>query len=157
MHNFNSLNILKRGIILFWAVWFSLATLTNFFDLLKYYHGVSEGWKFVSNNLSLISNVISIYGLSPAASSFFLMGAICLEGIITLLFWIAAFSATQMTPKKSCWVNGAFTLSTFLWALFLVMDEFFIAYPFENTHLPLLVSQLICLLAIHLLPDTQSK
>ena len=41
---------LKQGIVLFWAVWLSVAFFANTFDGLKALKVMGEGWRFVSGN-----------------------------------------------------------------------------------------------------------
>lgn len=146
----NTLHVLKRGILLFWALWFSCAWLSNFFDLLKHLEWISVYWTFVSGNMTFVQNVLSIYKLPPIVALVLFMGVLLWEGLIVIFFW-TAFCRFRASADLT-WVNRAFLWSAALWAAFLVTEEIFIAYLYEQTHLLLFLAQLICLGVIHALP-----
>lgn len=148
--NRQTLHLLKRGILLFWALWFSCAWLSNVFDFLKHLEWVSVYWAFVSGNFTFVQNVLSIYKLPPLVAQILFIGVLLWEGIIAFCFWKAFVRFKN--PINLQWVNRAFMLSTGLWAAFLVTEEIFIAYLYEQPHLLLFLAQLICLLVIHTLP-----
>ncbi len=144
---------LKLGIIIFWALWFSLATFTNIVNFLNQFGWLAPNWRVMSHNFALIQGVVSIYSLPQYIVTAMFITIIIWECVISSIFWLAAWQFFLSDCKKINNVNLAFTLSIFLWAGFLVAEEFFIAYQFEQLHLILLVSQLICLMAIQLLED----
>lgn len=147
---FRVLCFLKGGVILFWAVWFSIAFSSNLCDFLKAFNLLPPSWLFASHNYALIQGVVSIYHLPIDIVTFMFVGILGLEFVICLCFWIALFSYRNGLG----WVNKAFTLGVSLWALFLISEEIFIAYQFETGHLILFIAQLVSLIAIHyLLPD----
>ena len=49
-----SLHTLKRGLIAFWAVWFTLALVSNVFDALKAIGTVPKRFPFASGNYQLV-------------------------------------------------------------------------------------------------------
>lgn len=147
-----TLFLLKRGTILFWALWFFFAWLTNVFSFLKHIDWLPITWAFASSNFALVESVLAIYQLPHLSADVLFLGVLGLEALITLLFLIAFFTFKNRHPLPLSWVNRAFTLSAALWALFLVTEEIFIAYMYEQTHLLLFVAQLICLMMISLLP-----
>lgn len=142
--------LIKQGLLIFWACWFSLAFLSNFVDLLTATH-VINGWRFHSGNYEALAQVLSIYhtphlillllfsmntGVQSISASLFIIAAIC--------FW----RGNYMWPA----IYLAFAISMGLWAIFLIMEEVFIAYKYEPTHMNLLLFELISLLALRLLP-----
>lgn len=145
-----TLHTLKRGILLFWALWFSCAWLSNLFDFLKHFEWISVYWVFVSGNFTFVQNVLSIYKLPPIVAEGLFVGVLLWEGIIAFCFWKAFFTYKNLINLQ--WVNRAFLFSAALWATFLVTEEIFIAYLYEQTHLLLFLAQLICLWVIHALP-----
>lgn len=150
----HSLEKLKTGLVIFWAMWFSMATLTNFMDLLTHLSLLPEHFSFASHNENLMKGIMSLYHLPDSVVLFAFILIITYEFIITCTFWIAAVGFLKSLPSRMALVNRAFTLSIALWAAFMVGEEIFIAYAFEGVHLDLLVAQLICLMAIHLLPSS---
>lgn len=78
------------------------------------------------------------------------------QGLSAILFFIAAFC---LWKRVYVWqtINIAFSLSMSLWAVFLIMEELFIAYPYEATHIRLFMFEMISLLALHLLPHSTSE
>lgn len=142
---------LKLGLLLFWACWFSLAFTTNTFDFIHTLGGLPETWAFRSKNYDVLQNVLAIY-----QTPIFLLNAlftcdIFIQGLSALLFWLAFFSFWRRRDGAWRYINSAFTLSIALWAVFVIMEEIFIAYQFENVHLRLLLVELVSLFAIHFL------
>lgn len=145
------LSYLKSGILLFFAVWFMLAFLTNLVDLFNNLH-LTNQWKFNSGNYLALKSVLHIYNTPDFIFNFLFYCDISIEGLSAILFLIAGFHSLK---KQNAWpyINIAFCLSMALWAVFLVMEEAFIAYGFEAVQIRLLSLELISLLAMHLLPD----
>lgn len=77
---------------------------------------------------------------------------IFIQAISALLFFLAFWAFFK---KRNAWplINIAFGISMALWAIFLIMEEFFIAYSYEGTHIRLLSLELISLCLFHLLHD----
>lgn len=145
------LSTLYLGLLLFWALWFCIACLTNIADLLVTWQILPETWPFRSSNFAQLASTISLYSLSPAFAALLLLVDILIQGTIATLFGIAVHKWRQnRTPWK--WVNAALILSIALWAIFSLMDELFIAYSYESTHLTLLISSLLTLIVMHRLP-----
>jgi hypothetical protein len=148
---------LKLGILLFWALWFFLAFLSNFFDLLKHFSLIPHTWMFASNNYSAVVAVLSIYNLPALFIDFIFSCVILFEGVISFVFWTAFFKFKKSSGKKLRWTNSAFMLSALLWALFLLIEEICSAYTYESKHLLLFLGALICLMAIHNLPVNKGE
>ena len=47
----------KRGLVLFWSVWFSLVLASNVADGLKALGLASKEWRFASGNLTTLSSI----------------------------------------------------------------------------------------------------
>jgi hypothetical protein len=147
----NPLFYIKLGCLLFWAVWFLVAFITNFFDFLNLIGWIPPQWHFHSGNYHSLENVVSIYHTPNSLLNLLFALDILAQGISAVLFFIAFF----------CFWRGiyiwqtiplAFGISMGLWAVFLVMEEVFIAYSFESTHARLLIFEIVCLLMLYLLP-----
>jgi hypothetical protein len=139
-------HLLRSGILLFWAAWYTVVTLTNVFDALKAFGLVPAGWTLASGNYGLMLKVTAIHGTPTAVVALLFLGVILWEAGAAVLFWRAWASRGEAMVR-------AFLVGLALWAAFTLADEIFIAYPLEATHLRLFAVQLLSLLAIRLLPD----
>lgn len=145
---------LKQIILLFWFTWFSVAFLTNITDFLIATDTISE-LNFRSGNYHALEKVINIYNVPKYFLNILFSLDVFVQGVSAVFFLVAAF----------CWwnriyvwqsINFAFFISISLWAIFLIMEEFFIAYSYEATHIRLFVFEMVSLLTIHLLPNVSN-
>ncbi len=150
-----SLFYFKQGILLFWCCWFFIAFLTNLTDFLITTDTMTAS-SFRSSNYHALGKVISIYN----TPHYFLNGLFSLDifaqGISAILFLIAAFCFWQRTYVWQT-INIAFSISMALWAVFLIMEEIFISYSFEGTHIQLFMFEMVSLLTLHVLPQQDGK
>lgn len=139
---------LKASFLLFFGCWFSLAFLTNFFDLLQVAGVIAESWHFRSGNYALLAEVVNIYQFPNIVVILLFIADITIQFICAILFFYASLAWLN---HKRTWeiINIAFALSILLWMTFIIMEEFFIAYKFEGTHITLIIFELITLLFIH--------
>ena len=144
--------LLKRLLLLFWAVWLTVVFATNLADGLKALGLLSEGWAFASGNFQLITETTARYGTPAAVNGVLFAGVIGWEAVAAGLFWRAGASYRGRVTSRSA-VYAAFTVSLLLWAGFLLADELFIAYAAAGTHLRLFVAHLVTLVAVELLPE----
>lgn len=145
----------KLGILLFWGIWFSIAFLTNMTDFLMTINIMSVS-SVRSGNYNALEKVISIYNTPHDFLNILFSLDIFAQGLSAILFFIATFCFWK---RIYIWqtINTAFSISIFLWAIFLIMEEIFIAYSYETTHITLFMFELISLIALHLLPHSTSK
>jgi hypothetical protein len=148
----NHVVLLKRLLLLLWAVWLSVVFLSNLADAGKGLGLLGEAWPFASGNWKLIQETTARYGAPAAVNAVLFAGVILWEGAAAVLFWRAGWGFRGGSSARKA-VYLAFTTSLLLWGAFLVADEVFIAYPLESTHLRLFVAQLVTLLAVDLLPE----
>lgn len=153
MRIFSNPLIIKQGLLLFWALWFSIAATTNIFDGLKVLGLLAHSWAFASGNYSFIVEITHVYNAPGWLTAFFFMLIIIWECAAAFLLWQAFRKFTGTNNKSLALIYNAFTVSMALWACFIIADEIFIAYKVENTHRQLLALQLLSLLALRLLPD----
>lgn len=142
---------IKLGCLLFWSGWFLLACLSNFFDMLNAVYGLPADWHFLSGNYVAVAKVISIYSLPDFCLNLLFSLDILIQGACALLFYLAALSFWRRKELPTL-THYAFGLSMALWAAFILMDEAFIAYAYEGTHLRLFAFELLTLLTLHELP-----
>jgi hypothetical protein len=145
-----SLNTLKRGLLLFWALWMTIVLLTNLADLGQHV-GLGANWPFVSGNYALIAQTVAIYTLPESLALILFIGVIVWEAWSAFLLF-RAFAAFHGAGSQQALYN-AFAVSLALWAALVLADEIFIAYSYEGTHMGIFTSQLVTLLAVRLLPN----
>ena len=150
-----SLLKIKRGILLFWALWFALVLLTNLMDALKALSYLPETWSLASGNWGFMKQVTAIYGTPVGIVAVMFLGVMVWEGTAAFLFWRAfdAFPGEKGAGLTA--VNQAFTVGLAFWATFMLADEFFIAYELEGTHRSYAIAQLVSFLGFYLLPDKE--
>ena len=148
----NHVILLKRLLLLFWAVWLSVVFLTNLADAGKGLRLLDESWALASGNWKLIQETTARYRTPAAVNVLLFAGVILWEAVAAGLFWRAGWSFRGRSSARQA-VYMAFTTSLLLWGAFLVADEVFIAYPLESTHLRLFVAHLVTLLAVEWLPE----
>lgn len=150
------LSTIKRGLLLFWAAWYTLVLATNVCDGLKALGLLTREWAFASGNFAQIGAATAKFALPAALNAVFFVGVLSWQAAAVALFWIA-FARARATAWKAA--TTAFAVGLGLWASFVLADELFITYESgaEATHLRLFVAQLVCLLAIHLLPDASER
>jgi hypothetical protein len=136
----------KSGVLLFWAMWFTVVALSNAGDALKAGRVLPAGWSLASGNWELMLKVTAVHATPVVLVGILFLGVIAWETLAAVLFWRA-------------WALGgrggvlAFTAGLALWGAFAIADEIFIAYSLEASHLRLFGLQLLSVLALRLLPD----
>lgn len=145
--------VLKQGILLFWALWFTVAWLANTCDGLKACHLLGAGWRFASGNYALLVETTKKYRPPPWLNAMLFGGIILWQGCAALLFWCALSVFQGLHRPGENVLYAAFLVSLALWAAFIVADEIFLAYETEDTHLRVFTAQAISLLVLALLPE----
>jgi hypothetical protein len=148
----NHVILLKRLLLLVWAVWLSVVLLTNLADAGKGLGLLGESWSFASGNWKLLQQTTARYATPSLVNAVLFAGVILWEGVATMLFWWAGLSYRGRNAARKV-VYLAFMTSLVLWGAFLVADEIFISYDLESPHLRLFVAHLVTLLAVDLLPE----
>jgi hypothetical protein len=152
-----TLTVIKRLLLLFWAAWLSIVVITNVLDGLRALGTLPDSFKFVSGNWRWINEVMDPLGVPRGLQAFQFAGAITWEALAAVLFWraVATYRGRPLVHERAtvyaCGVNLA------LWAAFQVLDEVFLAYQSEGVHRVIFVSQIVTLLALHLLADTAAQ
>ncbi len=149
-----TLGVLKHGVLLFWAVWFTIVFVTNLIDGLKGVHLMGNRWKFASGNWAAIKEITAIYKTLAWLAPILFAGTIAWAGVSTILMWRAlVLFAGVGDPLGLGAVYAAFAASLGLFAAFLIADEIFIAPAYEIKHLCVFLALLVSMLVLGLLPD----
>ncbi len=148
----------KKILLLFWAFWSGLISLSNIFDALKNLHILPDSFKFVSGNFSYITQAASIYLFPVWLNGFLFFIVILLEIILTVLFLKAFLKFEKLREEV---VYPPFIAGIILFGGFILMDEALIAYDrlggIEQGHFTILIGMLISLAVINLLPELNSE
>lgn len=136
------LRMLGRGLLVFWALYFAIVTLSNLSDLCRSLDLLPADWRWVSGNLAFIR--ASTGSLPPWTSQLLLAGVIAWQALSALLFWRAARNPAGR------WLGPAFVVSVALWAAFILLDELLLIFETgaEATHLRLMIAELLTLVLL---------
>jgi hypothetical protein len=148
----NHVLFLKRVLLLFWAVWFTVVFLSNLADAGKGLGLLGDSWALASGNLQFLKETTARYGTPDVVNAGLFAGVILWEGVAAVLFWrVGCTFRGRASSRKVVYVP--ITAALLLWGSFLIADEVCIAYPLEGTHLRLFIAHLVTLLALELLPE----
>jgi hypothetical protein len=139
--------LLKRCLLLFWAVWLSLVFITNVLDGARAARLLDGSWAFASGNYAFLCQTTARYGTPAWVNALLFAGVIGWEVLAAALFWLS------WRTYRGRLLYLAFAAGLSLWAAFIVADEVFIAYAVAATHWLLFTAQLATLLAVELLPE----
>lgn len=143
--------LLKRVVLLFWTMFFTMVAITNFVNLM----GVFDvfDWTFLnSENFAYLKETDKIYGMGEGITKVFLLGAFLIELIGAVLFWRALVGSGR-GPEARTRAILAVSFGALVWTAFIFMTEFFVAYGSESPFRELLMIMLGAALVIVLVPD----
>lgn len=105
--------LLKRLLLLFWAVWFSIVFLSNLADGIKTLHWLPDSWAFASGNFKFIQDTTSRYATPDWLNGVLFAWVIVWEGVAAFLFWRAGRTFLGRNSARNA-VYQAFTVSLLL-------------------------------------------
>lgn len=143
----------KLGLLLFWALYFSLIFATNWFDALKAAGVLGDGWRLASGNWDFVRATTAVYDTPGWLRAVLFIGVLAWELLGAALFWRAFLVARRGGGFTGPLLEAPFVAGTALFAAFVLADEIFIAYDVEGTHFRILVALIVSLMAVRLLPD----
>lgn len=150
----SKVNAISRGVVCFWALWFSIVFASNVCDALMHLGLLPETWPFASGNFVAITKVTARYTIPTAVLGGLFLGVILWELVGAVLFWRAVVSMALTCLDRGI-LYGAFGCGLALMAAFVITDEICIVYDLEAAHLRLLVAMLISLLFVEFVPDAR--
>lgn len=147
----------KAIILLFWVGWFFLVSVSNSLDFIYHtgffhYHILFQG-----DNYERLQHVLHVYD-TPIfiVNTLFILDFI-IQVICSILFALALYCFWQRNRYKWFFINLAFLISISLWAVFVIMQEVFLAYKvtpgIEHIFMHLALYEMVTLMMFHLLPD----
>lgn len=143
----------KLGLLLFWALYFSLIFITNWFDALKAVGVLGDGWRVASGNWDFVRTTTAIYDTPGWLRAVLFTGVLAWELLGAALFWRAFLVVRRGGAFAGPLLDAPFIAGASLFAAFVLADEIFVAYSVEGTHVRILVALIVSLLAVRLLPD----
>lgn len=123
-----SLNSIKRLIILLWASYFTVILTTNIGDILVKAGILSANWSYVSGNFDYIRKFMGIYPLPDIFVWVAYVAIMLLQVGIVFLFWKAFIHWRTIRSSSERLITSPFGMAILLWVIFIVSDEFFLAY-----------------------------
>ena len=150
--NMSSMFFFKRTLVVFWALWWILAFLTDFLGGLYLLNVFTESWLPHSNYPSLVASLVQ-YDAPNLLPSVFFVGIIAWSLLSALAFIYAALTPRQPSQRWLARVNAAFIISLGLWLAFFISDQVVMMFDLEQNHMVQGGFQLLTSMAIHFLPD----
>jgi hypothetical protein len=150
-----SMTAFKRAILLFWALWWLLAFLTDALGGLTEIGAIAAAWLPHSNYPGLVQSLAPYHppGWLPP---FLFVGIIAWSLLSTVLFALAASTPRQPAERWRRRSNAAFIVSLGLWLAFFLADQVVMKFDLEENHMVQGGFQLLTFLAVHLLPEDRS-
>jgi hypothetical protein len=148
--------LLKRGLLLFWTLYFAVIAASNLCDALKAAGILPGNWRFASGNFALVKKATSIYKAPAIVNAVLFAGVVLWEGVTAALLLRATLGFRGNDAHGLQLALTGLGAGIALWAAFIVMDEIFLDYEsgLEIPHLGLFIAQLATLLAVALLPES---
>lgn len=144
---------LKRGVLLYWSLWFSVVLFADVMDRLKVAGYISPEWKLGFGDFSLISPSASLYGAPAELSGALIVAVMVWEALTVGFFWRAFAKFRGVNQAEHLSLRGAFILALTLFAVFMLADESLFRHSHEATHVRIFVALLVSLLATYFLPE----
>ena len=139
---------IKTGLVLFWAIWLTLVTLTNFADAMRQLDVLPSDFKLASYNFDLVQKTVGAHGIPTSVAGVLFAGVILWELLGSILFWRAWRVMWRHGNGAAAEVAQAFAVSLALWAAFLIATEALVNYETAATHKTTLIAQLASLLVV---------
>jgi hypothetical protein len=139
---------IQTGLVLFWAIWLTLVTLTNFADAMRQLDVLPGDFKLASYNFDLVKKTVGTHGIPTSVAGVLFAGVILWELLGSILFWRAWRLMRRHGNGAAAEVAQAFAVSLALWAAFLIATEATVNYETAATHKTTLIAQLASLLVV---------
>jgi hypothetical protein len=139
---------LQSGLVLFWAVWMSIVTLTNAFDALQTLGVLPESFTFASYNLRMVKETVGAHGAPVGVAAVLFAGVIVWQLLASALLWRGWWAMQRGRPGTAVEVTQGFAVSIALWAALLIATEITVNYTTAGTHKSTLIAQLATLLVV---------
>ena len=143
---------IKRGLLLFWALWYSVVVTTNVLNAFQALGILPASFHFVSGNWEWINRTMNPLGVPIALQALLFAGVIVWEILCAILFFAACArfrNRSLAEEKESLW---ACAVALALWCAFQVLDEVFLAYDPESVHRMIFIETILTMIFLQLMP-----
>lgn len=142
----------KKGIILFWTLWWLIAFWTDLVGGLAHLGVLKQTWA-PDTNFPFLVKAFAIYPVPLWVPQLAFIGILAWSLLSALAFCWASMSLHR---GQSCWMHRAdlaFIVSLSFWLAFFIADQLMMQYDLEENHMVQGGFQLLCYLSIYLLPN----
>lgn len=143
----------KKIIIIFWALWWLIALWTDVVGGLAHIGWLTASWA-PDTNYPFLAKSLAMYHAPPWLVAMLFIGIIVWSLISSGAFVWACLALHQPKPIWLKRANKAFTISLCYWLAFFLADQLVMNFELEQNHMVQGGFQLLTLMALYLLPDT---
>jgi hypothetical protein len=143
--------LFKKILILFWALWWLIASWTDITGGLAHLGTLSATWA-PDTNYPFLVNTLKLYSVPSWLPPLLFVG---------IIFWslVAAFTfcwtCLSLHKSRDIWMKRAqiaFIVSISFWLAFFLADQMVFKFDLEQNHMVQGGFELLCFLAIYVLP-----
>jgi len=147
-----AMQLFKKNIILFWSLWWLIASWTDIVGVLSHLSWLNTSWAKDTNYPFLVDS-LKMY--SPEAW-------VCPLLYTGIIFWsllnaaLFIYACTAFNKPRAVWLTRAeyaFTTSLCFWLAFFLADQIVMNYDLEQNHMVQGGFQLLTFLCLYLLPE----
>ncbi|EHL31590.1 hypothetical protein LDG_6251 [Legionella drancourtii LLAP12] len=146
----------KKIIILFWALWWLIALWTDVVGGLAHIGWIHARWA-PDTNYPFLVQTLKMYPLPDWVPPFFFIGIILWSLLSAGLF---CWASMGLHKERELWMfraQCAFIVSLTFWFVFFLADQITMKFDVEENHMVQGGFELLCYLALYLLPETHVK
>ncbi len=141
--------VFSQGIVLFWTLWISIVTFTDFTDFMVRLAILPSNFPMISGNINLVFSFLKQYDLDTIQMAYTVYSTIILLSfIISIVSWRAFLASFN---NHHCYVYRAtlaFLLNAGMVASFSLIDEIFIQYQHGHIHVMRFTGVLVSFLVV---------
>jgi len=144
--------LFKKTIIIFWTLWWLIASWTDIVGGLAHLAIINSSFAPDTNYPALVSS-LQMYHVPAWLPAILFIGIIAWSLISTGLFFWASVAITR---DKEIWMHRAkvaFIISLCYWMAFFLADQIVMKFDLEENHMVQGGFQLMTFLAMYILPD----
>jgi len=151
------LSAVRRGLLLFWALWLSVVVVTNVLNALVAVGGLPSGFAFSSGNWAWIGETMNPLRVPIWLQAVMFAGAVAWEAAAAVSFWIAFTRFRDRPLAGEPAAVAACVINLSLWAAFGILDEVFLAYTAEAVHRVIFGNMILTVVALQTLPGGAAR
>jgi len=149
MNKVSTMNF-KKTLIIFWAIWWTIAFWTDISGGLKHLGILHASWIF-DGNYPFLTKSLALYSMPQWFVTFLYLGIIFWSLLSAGWFWYASLAINN---AKALWMrraHQAFIISMTFWLVFFLADQMIMNFDLEQNHMVQGGFELLSWMAIALL------